>query len=76
MKHCLNILAAAVLTAAFFVPGSGLLAKSDSDARPNVVIVITDDQGYGDISFHGNPVLKTPALDAFAQKSIRLTKLS
>jgi arylsulfatase A-like enzyme len=41
--------------------------------RPNVVIVMTDDQGLGDFSFTGNPVLKTPALDAFARESVRLT---
>jgi len=40
---------------------------------PNVVIVITDDQGYGDLSCHGNPVLKTPNLDALYAESIRLT---
>lgn len=39
---------------------------------PNVVIVITDDQGYGDLSCHGNPILKTPHLDALASESIRL----
>jgi arylsulfatase A-like enzyme len=42
-------------------------------AKPNVVIVMTDDQGLGDFSFMGNPVLKTPALDAFARESVRLT---
>ena len=31
-----------------------------SQTKPNVVIVITDDQGYGEMSIHGNPVLKTP----------------
>ncbi len=41
--------------------------------RPNVVIVITDDQGYGDLSCHGNPVLKTPALDELYRDSVRLT---
>jgi arylsulfatase A-like enzyme len=38
-------------------------------APPNVVVVITDDQGYGDLSAHGNPVLKTPALDKFRGES-------
>ncbi len=41
--------------------------------RPNVIIVITDDQGYGDIGFHGNPHIQTPTLDAFASESIRFT---
>ena len=40
---------------------------------PNIVIVITDDQGYGDLSCHGNPVVKTPNLDALYAESIRLT---
>ncbi len=42
------------------------------DSSPNVVFIITDDQGYGDLSCHGNPVLKTPHLDALARESIRL----
>src|SRR6516225_633160 len=42
-------------------------------ARPNVVIVLTDDQGLGDFSYTGNPVLKTPHFDAFARGSVRLT---
>lgn len=41
--------------------------------RPNVVIVMTDDQGLGDFSFTGNPVLKTPGFDAFAKEAVRLT---
>ena len=41
--------------------------------HPNVLLIITDDQGYGDIGFHGNTMLKTPNLDALAKQSIRLT---
>lgn len=41
--------------------------------RPNVLIVITDDQGYGDLGHHGNPILKTPNLDAFARASVQMT---
>ncbi|MEO1970216.1 MAG: sulfatase-like hydrolase/transferase, partial [Pirellulaceae bacterium] len=38
---------------------------------PNVILVMTDDQGYGDLSCHGNPVLKTPNLDHLYAKSVR-----
>ncbi len=41
--------------------------------RPNVVIVITDDQGYGDMSCHGNTELHTPNIDALHADSVRLT---
>lgn len=39
---------------------------------PNVIVVITDDQGYGDIGAHGNDIIKTPALDQFHDNSVRL----
>jgi arylsulfatase A-like enzyme len=48
-------------------------AAPASAQRPNVIILLTDDQGYGDLSVHGNPVLKTPALDRLHGESIRLT---
>jgi arylsulfatase A-like enzyme len=38
---------------------------------PNVILIITDDQGYGDLSFNGNPNIITPALDNFAAESVR-----
>jgi arylsulfatase A-like enzyme len=41
--------------------------------RPNVILVMTDDQGYGDLSCHGNPWLKTPHLDSLHAESVRLT---
>ena len=43
------------------------------ETRPNVIIVLTDDQGYGDLSCHGNPVLKTPNLDQLSEESVRFT---
>lgn len=42
-------------------------------ARPNVVIVLTDDQGYGDLACHGNPWIKTPNMDALHDRSVRFT---
>lgn len=36
-------------------------------AKSNTVVIITDDQGYGDVGLHGNPVLEMPHLDALAR---------
>lgn len=41
--------------------------------KPNVILVMTDDQGYGDLSCHGNPILKTPELDKMHAESVRFT---
>lgn len=41
--------------------------------KPNVIIVLTDDQGIGDLGCHGNPWLKTPNIDAFYQKAVRMS---
>ncbi len=38
-----------------------------------MIIVITDDQGYGDLACHGNPVVRTPNLDGFHRDSVRFT---
>lgn len=50
-----------------------LIAFVSGQSRPNVVIVITDDQGYGDLACHGNPVIKTPNLDKLYSESTVLT---
>ena len=42
-------------------------------ARPNILVVMTDDQGYGDLGGTGNPILQTPNLDAFYKESVRFT---
>ena len=42
-------------------------------AKPNIVMVITDDQGYGDLSYTGNPILKTPHIDKLAKESTGLS---
>ncbi|MBT7404640.1 MAG: sulfatase-like hydrolase/transferase, partial [Opitutae bacterium] len=43
------------------------------NAKPNVILVMTDDQGYGDLSCHGHPFLKTPNLDKLHSQSTRFT---
>lgn len=44
------------------------------DARPNIVLVMTDDQGWGQTGYYNHPVLKTPHLDAMAENGLRLDR--
>ncbi len=44
---------------------------SQTETRPNVILIMTDDQGYGDLGITGNPHVKTPVIDKFARESIR-----
>jgi arylsulfatase/arylsulfatase A len=47
------------------------LAGAAAAAPPNVILIMTDDQGYGDLGVHGNPIVRTPHLDAMAERSAR-----
>jgi len=47
--------------------------SAEPDARPNIILIMTDDQGYGDITAHGNAVIQTPHMDALHAQSVRLT---
>ncbi|MEM8601781.1 MAG: arylsulfatase, partial [Bacteroidota bacterium] len=50
-------------------------AQADDDTvRPNVLLIMTDDQGWGDLRVHGNPDLDTPVLDALARESVRFDR--
>ncbi|HNY41659.1 MAG TPA: arylsulfatase [Bryobacteraceae bacterium] len=56
-----------------FLSAPALLAAR-AKRPPNVVLIITDDQGYGDISLHGNPVLRTPSIDSIGREGVRFTR--
>jgi arylsulfatase A-like enzyme len=49
------------------------IAQRSSSSRPNVIIILSDDQGYGDLSINGNPILQTPAFDKLHNESIRMS---
>jgi len=48
-------------------------AEETESTRPNVILIITDDQGYNDIGAHGNEMIQTPNLDNLHSESVRLT---
>lgn len=59
-----------------WLAGVGLRAQSQGPSpagRPNVVLIITDDVGYGDIGSYGAPDIKTPNIDGLARGGVRLT---
>jgi len=58
----------------FAVLALGGLLRGATPAPPNILLVISDDQGYGDLSLHGNPVLATPHLDRFGREGIRFDR--
>lgn len=50
------------------------VSQAEQPSRPNIVLVMTDDQGYGDLGIRNNPHLKTPNLDRFARDGIQLDR--
>lgn len=75
MRHC------SIVERFSSVRWAGLLAAlaaapapaGEAPARPNIVLVMPDDVGYGDFGCHGNPIIKTPVVDAFWKESVRFT---
>ena len=55
-------------------PAVGAAGARPASARPNVILVMTDDQGYGDVAAHGNPILRTPHLDRLWREGVRFTE--
>ncbi|MQY63441.1 MAG: sulfatase-like hydrolase/transferase, partial [Calditrichaeota bacterium] len=65
-------------TAALALPGcmgaSRRLVDRASGGRPNILLIMTDDQGWGDITSHGNDVIKTPVMDRIAAEGARFER--
>ncbi|MBI4876318.1 MAG: arylsulfatase [Acidobacteria bacterium] len=57
-----------------FTAAAGGLWEAPPARRPNIVLVMTDDQGFGDLSLHGNPHLSTPHTDSVARQGVEFTQ--
>jgi len=60
------------LTSSLLLGLSLHLAAASVWARPNVVLIVTDDQGYADLGIHGHPYLQTPNMDRLGRVGVRL----
>ena len=59
------------LCLALFAPA--LATSEDRQGQPNMIIIMADDLGYGELSCYGNKAYKTPHLDALARAGLRFT---
>jgi len=60
----------AAVAAASLAPA---VSAAPATARPNVIVILSDDQGYGDVGVHGCKDIRTPHLDSIARDGVRLT---
>ena len=54
--------------------GCNISSKKAINKKPNIVLCMADDQGWGDMAYNGHPVLKTPNFDAMAVSSLRFDR--
>jgi arylsulfatase A-like enzyme len=63
----------AVLCASLWLTTTPVGPVAAQSRKPNIILILTDDQGYGDVGRHGNPILQTPNLDRLHDESVRFT---
>ena len=70
--HCFSLRNLSLLAVVFSIL-AGATSVAQAASKPNVVLIMTDDQGYGDLACHGNPVIHTPHLDKLHSEGVRFT---
>ena len=73
MKSIAKILIVILFVSLTYADNGGDAAKVNLN-RPNIILCMTDDQGWGDVSYNGLTKIKTPALDAMASEGICFTR--
>jgi hypothetical protein len=68
MKHSLFVFVSAWLTT------GAALSAAETPARPNLILCMADDQGWGDMAYNGHPRVQTPVFDQMAHTGLRLDR--
>ncbi len=58
----------------FFISIIFFSCENKNHPNPNIIIILTDDQGWGDLSLHGNSNIRTPNLDQIANNGVRFNR--
>ena len=58
----------------FLAASTATVVPTDAATRPNVVVIMTDDQGFGDVGIHGNAKIRTPNMDRIAREGVQFTR--
>ncbi|MBI9016909.1 MAG: sulfatase-like hydrolase/transferase [Phycisphaerae bacterium] len=66
--------AAVGLTASGLIGCNALASRKARTNKPNIILVMADDLGYGDVQYNGNAILKTPSLNLMAKKAVKLNR--
>ncbi|MCH2055530.1 MAG: sulfatase-like hydrolase/transferase [Thalassotalea sp.] len=69
-----RLLALSTSLTIFCLSLSSYAYNSDLGNKPNVILLMSDDQGWGDVAYNGNDIIKTPSLDKMATESIKLDR--
>ncbi len=68
-NNCIkDVIKNAIVTISFL-----LLASVYAQEKPNIILIMADDLGYGDVGFNGNKVIKTPSMDRLAESGMKFT---
>lgn len=67
----LRLLAGLILAATALTPAH---ARPDAQTRPNIIVIVSDDQGYRDVGFNGSTEIRTPNIDRIAREGVRFTR--
>lgn len=73
-KSCRHLLCILFFTLVVVQGAETTRGAAAETRRPNVILLLTDDQGYGDVGFHGNAKIRTPQMDQLAREGMELTR--
>ena len=70
----MNLIKTVFIASSILIFDLGLEAQTLENSKPNIIVIMPDDSSYGNHSCFGNPVIKTPNIDALKKESLLLTR--